>query len=140
MSRHGDLTARIALLVLLTAELMDLLDQSVVLTALPAIQESTGEGTSALQWLTTGYSLPVAVGLITGGRLGDLYGRRRILLIGTFVFTAAALMCGLAAGPGVPKLRDSARQASLRGGADLPTGRRAGTRDIRGGADGELSA
>ncbi|MGW7189941.1 MFS transporter, partial [Streptomyces sp. NPDC054838] len=95
------LAARIALLVLLTAELMDLLDQSVVLTALPAIQESTGVGPSALQWLTTGYSLPVAVGLITGGRLGDLYGRRKILLLGTVVFTAASLMSGLAAGPGV---------------------------------------
>lgn len=95
------LAARIALLVLLTAELMDLLDQSVVLTALPAIQESTGAGPSALQWLTTGYSLPVAVGLITGGRLGDLYGRRRILLMGTVVFTAASLMSGLAVGPGV---------------------------------------
>ncbi|WP_369359104.1 MFS transporter [Streptomyces sp. cg2] len=93
------LAARIALLVLLTAELMDLLDQSVVLTALPAIQESTGAGPSALQWLTTGYSLPIAVGLITGGRLGDLYGRRRILLLGTVVFTAASLLCGLAAGP-----------------------------------------
>ncbi|MGW7274528.1 MFS transporter [Streptomyces sp. NPDC054864] len=95
------LAARIALLVLLGAELMNLLDQSVVLTALPAIQESTGAGPAAVQWLTTGYSLPVAVGLITGGRLGDLYGRRRILLIGTAVFTAASLLCGLAAGPGV---------------------------------------
>ncbi|MFC8126155.1 MFS transporter [Streptomyces sp. NPDC057302] len=94
------LAARIALLVLLTAELMDILDQSVVLTALPAIQESTGAGPAALQWLTTGYSLPVAIGLITGGRLGDLYGRRRMLLIGTVVFTAASLLCGLAAGPG----------------------------------------
>ncbi|MGW4510299.1 MFS transporter [Streptomyces sp. NPDC004436] len=93
------LAARIALMVLLTAELMDLLDQSVVLTALPAIQESTGAGPSAVQWLTTGYSLPIAVGLITGGRLGDLYGRRRILLSGTVVFTAASLLCGLAAGP-----------------------------------------
>nr|WP_237527018.1 MULTISPECIES: MFS transporter [unclassified Streptomyces] len=80
---------------------MDILDQSVVLTALPAIQESTGAGPAAVQWLTTGYSLPVAVGLITGGRLGDLYGRRGILLIGTVVFTAASLLCGLATGPGV---------------------------------------
>ncbi|UQI45857.1 MFS transporter [Streptomyces sp. HU2014] len=88
-------------MVLLTAELMDILDQSVVLTALPAIQESTGAGPAALQWLTTGYSLPVAIGLITGGRLGDLYGRRRLLLIGTVVFTTASLLCGLAAGPGV---------------------------------------
>ncbi|MFE6163038.1 MFS transporter [Streptomyces sp. NPDC056486] len=95
------LAARIALLVLLGAELLNLLDQSVVLTALPAIQESTGAGPAAVQWLTTGYSLPVAVGLITGGRLGDLFGRRRILLIGTVIFTAASLLCGLAAGPGV---------------------------------------
>ncbi|MFL4493084.1 MFS transporter [Streptomyces sp. VTCC 41912] len=95
------LAARIALLVLLTAELMDILDQSVVLTALPSIQESTGAGPAALQWLTTGYSLPIAIGLITGGRLGDLYGRRRLLLIGTVVFTTASLLCGLATGPGV---------------------------------------
>ncbi|MCY0944801.1 MFS transporter [Streptomyces antarcticus] len=86
---------------LLGAELMNMLDQSVVLTALPAIQESTGAGPAAVQWLTTGYSLPVAVGLITGGRLGDIYGRRRILLIGTVVFTAASLLCGLATGPGM---------------------------------------
>ncbi|MFD3782260.1 MFS transporter [Streptomyces sp. NPDC058612] len=93
--------AWLALLVLLGAELMNMLDQSVVLTALPAIQESTGAGPAAVQWLTSGYSLPVAVGLITGGRLGDIYGRRRILLIGTVVFTAASLLCGLATGPGV---------------------------------------
>lgn len=95
------LAAWIALSVLLTAELMNMLDQSVVLTALPAIQESTGGGPVAVQWLTTAYSLPIAIGLITGGRLGDLYGRRRTLLIGTVVFTAASLLCGLATGPGV---------------------------------------
>ncbi|GAA3386810.1 MFS transporter [Streptomyces roseoviridis] len=100
LSKMG-LAAWIALLVLLGAELMDMIDQSVVLTALPAIQESTGAGPDAVQWLTTGYSLPIAVGLITGGRLGDLYGRRRILLIGTAVFTTASLLCGLAAGLGV---------------------------------------
>ncbi|WP_244291388.1 MFS transporter [Streptomyces subrutilus] len=95
------MAAWIALLVLLVAELMNMLDQSVVLTALPAIQESTGAGPAAVQWLTAGYSLPVAVGLITGGRLGDIHGRRRILLIGTVVFTTASLLCGFAAGPGV---------------------------------------
>ncbi|MFD4633744.1 MFS transporter [Streptomyces sp. NPDC058284] len=100
LSKMG-LAAWIALLVLLGAELMDMIDQSVVLTALPAIQESTGAGPDAVQWLTTGYSLPIAVGLITGGRLGDLYGRRKILLIGTVVFTTASLLCGLAAGPGM---------------------------------------
>ncbi|MEV5983305.1 MFS transporter [Streptomyces sp. NPDC052114] len=100
LSKTG-LAAWISLLVLLGAELMDMIDQSVVLTALPAIQESTGAGPDAVQWLTTGYSLPIAIGLITGGRLGDLYGRRRLLLIGTAVFTSASLLCGVAAGPGV---------------------------------------
>ncbi|MGX8906363.1 MFS transporter [Streptomyces netropsis] len=95
------LAARVALVVLLVAELMDILDQSVVLTALPAVQESTGAGPAAVQWLTAGYSLTVAVGLITGGRLGDIHGRRRILLLGTVSFTLASLLCGLAAGPGV---------------------------------------
>ncbi|MFI2242147.1 MFS transporter [Streptomyces chrestomyceticus] len=93
--------ARIALVVVLAAELMDLLDQSVVLTALPAIQASTGAGPAAVQWLTAGYSLTVAVGLVTGGRLGDLHGRRKILLVGTAVFTLASRLCGVATGPGV---------------------------------------
>ncbi|MFE3181119.1 MFS transporter [Streptomyces violascens] len=95
------LPARIALVVLLVAELMDILDQSIVLTALPAIQKSTGAGPAAVQWLTAAYSLMVAVGLITGGRLGDIYGRRRILLMGTVVFTMASLLCGLAIGTGL---------------------------------------
>ncbi|MFE9574503.1 MFS transporter [Streptomyces sp. NPDC006692] len=95
------LAARITLVVLLVAELMDILDQSVVLTALPVIQSSTGAGPAATQWLTAAYSLMVAVGLITGGRLGDIHGRRKILLIGTVVFTAASLLCGLATGAGV---------------------------------------
>ncbi|MER5811291.1 MFS transporter [Streptomyces sp. NPDC002033] len=93
--------ARIALVVLLVAELMDILDQSVVLTALPAVQESTGAGPAAVQWLTAGYSLTVAVGLITGGRLGDLHGRRKTLLVGTVAFTLASLLCGTATGAGV---------------------------------------
>ncbi|MFK0012961.1 MFS transporter [Streptomyces sp. NPDC091027] len=71
-----------------------------LLTALPAVQESTGAGPAALQWLTTGCSGPVAIGLITAGRLGDLYGRRGLLLAGTVVFTTASLLCGLASGPG----------------------------------------
>ncbi|MGW0537965.1 MFS transporter [Streptomyces sp. NPDC003032] len=93
--------ARIALAVVLVAELMNILDSSIVLTALPTLQESLGAGPAALQWVTAGYSLTIALGLITGGRLGDLYGRRRILLIGTAVFTLASLLCGLAADPGI---------------------------------------
>ncbi|GHC38680.1 MFS transporter [Streptomyces cinnamoneus] len=95
------LAARIALVVVLVAELMDVLDQSVVLTAVPTLQKSLGAGPAAVQWLTAGYALALALGLITGGRLGDAYGRRRVLLIGTAVFTAASLLCGLATSPGM---------------------------------------
>ncbi|MFE6157864.1 MFS transporter [Streptomyces sp. NPDC056486] len=93
--------SRIALLVVLVAELMDVLDQSVVLTAIPTLQESLGAGPAAVQWLTAGYALTLALGLITGGRLGDTYGRRKVFLIGTAVFTLASLLCGIATGPGM---------------------------------------
>ncbi|MFJ2770496.1 MFS transporter [Streptomyces sp. NPDC087300] len=94
------LAARIALVVVLVAELMDVLDQSVVLTAIPTLQHSLGATPAAVQWLTAGYALTLALGLITGGRLGDTYGRRRVFLIGTAVFTLASLLCGLATGAG----------------------------------------
>ncbi|GAA1541953.1 MFS transporter [Streptomyces albidochromogenes] len=85
--------------VVLTAELMNALDGSVVYTALPAIAADTGATTAALQWIDAAYVLTFALGLITGGRLGDLYGRRRIFLGGTAVFTLSSLLCGIASGP-----------------------------------------
>ncbi|MEU2512046.1 MFS transporter [Streptomyces syringium] len=95
------LAARIALVVVLVAELMDVLDQSVVLTAIPTLQQSLGASPAAVQWMTAGYALTLALGLITGGRLGDTYGRRKIFLIGTAVFTLASLLCGLATSSGM---------------------------------------
>lgn len=89
----------VTLAVVLTAELMNALDGSVVYTALPTIQADTGATTAALQWIDAAYTLTFALGLITGGRLGDLYGRKRIFLAGTAVFTMASLLCGIAAGP-----------------------------------------
>ncbi|MEG8178849.1 MFS transporter [Nocardia terpenica] len=93
--------ARIALAVLLTGELMNIVDDSVVLTAIPTLQQSLGAGPAAVQWVTAGYALTFALALITGGRLGDLYGRRKAFLLGTLGFTLASLLCGLAAGPGM---------------------------------------
>ncbi|MBF6333010.1 MFS transporter [Nocardia transvalensis] len=93
--------ARVALAVVLTGELMSILDDSVVLTAIPTLQQSLGAGPVAVQWLTAGYVLTFALGLITGGRLGDLYGRRKTFLLGTAGFTLASLLCGIAAGPGM---------------------------------------
>lgn len=89
----------IALAVVMTASFMDLVDATIVNVALPSIQRDTGAGFSALQWITAGYALAFAVGLITGGRLGDIYGRKRIFLVGTAGFTVASLLCGLAANP-----------------------------------------
>ncbi|MEV6071177.1 MFS transporter [Nocardia sp. NPDC052001] len=94
-------TARIALAVLLTGELMNIVDDSVVLTAIPTLQHSLGAGPAAVQWVTAGYALSFALALITGGRLGDIYGRRKVFLLGTIGFTLASLLCGLAADPGM---------------------------------------
>ncbi|MFI6866251.1 MFS transporter [Nocardia sp. NPDC050406] len=88
-------------MVLLTGELMNIVDDAVVLTAIPTLQQSLGAGAAAVQWVTAGYALAFALALITGGRLGDLYGRRKVFLLGTVGFTLASLMCGLAAGPGM---------------------------------------
>ncbi|MFC9435353.1 MFS transporter [Nocardia sp. NPDC057030] len=93
--------AKIALAVLLTGELMSILDDSVVVTALPTLQASLGAGPAAVQWLTAGYVLTFALGLITGGRLGDIFGRRKVFLLGTAGFTLASLLCGVATGPGL---------------------------------------
>lgn len=93
------LSAKIALAVVLVAELMNVLDHSIVLNAIPTLQQALGAEPAQVQWLTAGYGLAVALGLITCGRLGDIYGRRRVFLIGASVFTAASLLCGIALSP-----------------------------------------
>ncbi|MQY15944.1 putative transport protein HsrA [Streptomyces sp. RB5] len=89
----------IALAVLLTASFMDLVDATIVNIALPSIADDLGASYTALQWVTGGYALAFAIGLITGGRLGDIYGRRRVFLLGMGGFTAASLLCGIAGDP-----------------------------------------
>ncbi|MFI6505651.1 DHA2 family efflux MFS transporter permease subunit [Nonomuraea typhae] len=89
----------IALFVILAAEVMDLLDALITTIAAPTIQRELGGDNSLIQWLTAGYALAMAVGLITGGRLGDLYGRKRMFVIGAFGFTAASLLCGISGSP-----------------------------------------
>ncbi|MEU6710488.1 DHA2 family efflux MFS transporter permease subunit [Nonomuraea sp. NPDC046802] len=89
----------IALFVILAAEVMDLLDALVTAIAAPTIQRELGGSDSLVQWLGAGYTLAMAVGLITGGRLGDLYGRKRMFVIGALGFTAASLVCGVSVSP-----------------------------------------
>lgn len=85
----------------LAAALMNLLDANVVNIAAPTIHNDLGGSYSDLQWLTAGYTLAMAVGLLTGGRLGDMFGRKRTLLIGAVGFTAASLACALATSEGM---------------------------------------
>ncbi|AUG78173.1 MFS transporter [Kitasatospora sp. MMS16-BH015] len=95
----GDRRRWLALAVVMTASLMDLVDVTIVNIAMPSIRQETGASFSQLQWITAGYALAFAVGLITGGRLGDVYGRKRLFLLGIGGFTAASALCGLATGP-----------------------------------------
>lgn len=88
------------LLVLLTGIFITTLDFFIVNVAIPDIQTDLRAGATAIQWVVAGFGLALGGGLITGGRLGDLAGRRRMYALGLAVFTAASLACGLAPSPG----------------------------------------
>lgn len=88
-----------ALAIVMTAAFMDLVDVTIVNIAIPSITRETGASVSAIQWITAGYALAFAAGLITGGRLGDIYGRKRLFLIGIGGFTLASALCGFAPNP-----------------------------------------
>ncbi len=76
---------------------MIMLDNTVVNVALPSIQRDLGIGLSELEWTVNAYALTFAVLMLTGGKLADFLGRRRIFLIGLVTFTISSLACGLAA-------------------------------------------
>src|SRR5215475_8037286 len=79
---------------------MIMLDNTVVNVALPAIERDLGIGISELEWVVTAYALTFAALLITGGKLADMLGRRRVFVLGLVVFTGASLACGLAPSAG----------------------------------------
>ena len=85
-----------ALAVLGIAYLMVVLDISIVNVALPSIQRDLDFSPENLQWVVSGYALTFGGFLLLGGRLGDLFGHRRLFLIGVSLFTAASLGCGIA--------------------------------------------
>jgi len=87
------------LALVLAAECMDLLDGSIVNVAAPTIRTDLTASAAALQWIIGGYALAFAVGLITGARLGDRYGRKRLFVIGSAGFGAASLAAALAVSP-----------------------------------------
>src|SRR5579859_5972866 len=86
----------VALACVLTAMFMVLLDVSIVNVGIPAIRNNLHANNADIQFVVAGYALAYAVMLITGGRLGDIFGRKRLFLIGMAGFTAASALCGLA--------------------------------------------
>ncbi|WP_242906419.1 MFS transporter [Actinomadura terrae] len=84
---------------ILAATLLNLLDSTVVNVAAPAIRADLGGSLAALQWMAAGYTLALAVALLTGGRLGDMFGRRPVLLAGATGFLVASAACAFAWSP-----------------------------------------
>jgi EmrB/QacA subfamily drug resistance transporter len=85
----------LALYVLCAGVLMIVLDTTIVNVALPSIREDLGFTETSLVWVVNAYMLTFGGFLLLGGRLGDLYGRRRLFLLGITLFTLASLACGL---------------------------------------------
>ncbi|MGH2942480.1 MAG: MFS transporter [Solirubrobacteraceae bacterium] len=89
-------TRWLALIVLCMGDVMIVLDTTVVNVALPSIRDDLGFSETSLAWVVNAYLLTFGGFLLLGGRLGDLFGHRRLFLIGIALFTAASLACGLA--------------------------------------------
>ena len=78
------------------ASSLSFVEGSVLNVALPAIRASYGAGAAEVQWVVNAYLLPLSALLLLGGALGDHFGRRRLLVMGTSLFTAASILCALA--------------------------------------------
>ena len=96
-----DLRRQVALVVMLTGIFVTIMDTSIVNVAIPSIQSTLGASFAEAELVVAGYAFTFAVGLITGGRLGDIFGQRRMFLIGFAAFTLASALCGLAPWPTV---------------------------------------
>jgi EmrB/QacA subfamily drug resistance transporter len=91
----------VALAIVALAFVMDLLDSTIVNVAIPTIRDNLGASYAAIQWVVAGYALTFATLLVTGGRMGDVYGYKKVFLGGVAGFTAASLLSGLSANPGM---------------------------------------
>ena len=94
-------TQWLALAVMLTGAFLPILDFTIVNLALPSIRQSLSASSAQVQFVISAYAATYAVMLITGGRLGDLFGRKRMFLIGVAGFSVASLLCGFATSPTV---------------------------------------
>src|SRR3954468_6782757 len=82
--------------VVIAASVMDLLDSTIAQTAAPAIRADLGGTFTQLEWISAAYTLAMAVGLLVGGRLGDIFGRRQVMLAAMGGFMGASVLCALA--------------------------------------------
>ena len=89
----------LALVVMLAGAFMTLIDMTVVNVAVPSIQSGLGAAYAEVEWVITGYALSYGLLLVAGGRLGDLYGHRRLFLLSLSGFVAASVLCGLTRTP-----------------------------------------
>jgi EmrB/QacA subfamily drug resistance transporter len=101
MTITDDRTRWLALYTLCAASLMIVLDATIVNVALPSIRDDLGFDESSLAWVVNAYTLTFGGLLLLGGRLGDLYGPRRLFLFGIGLFTLASLACGLSTSQGM---------------------------------------
>src|ERR1700733_8693319 len=98
--RIGARAGGLGFAVVLAAMVMDLLDSTIAQTAAPAIRRELGGSFASLEWISAAYTLAMSVTLLLGSRLGDILGRRRVLLTGVGAFGAASALCALAPTPG----------------------------------------
>src|SRR3977135_2663129 len=85
----------LSLMILCTGFLLIVVDMTIVNVALPSIQRDMGFSQSGLAWVINAYLIAFGGFLLLAGRLGDLFGRKRIYLIGLGIFTSASLLCGV---------------------------------------------
>lgn len=89
------------LLVMLSGTFMVVLDFFIVNVALPSLQHDLHASAGTLQFVVAAYGIAIAAGLVTGGRLGDIFGRRRMFMLGMLLFAIASLLCGVAPNGGL---------------------------------------
>src|SRR5690349_808048 len=100
LSSTGDRRRWMALVVVCLAQLMIVLDTTIVNVALPSIQHDLGFTQGNLTWVVNAFLVTFGSFLLLAGRLGDLVGRKRVFLTGVLVFTAASALCGFAPSQG----------------------------------------
>jgi EmrB/QacA subfamily drug resistance transporter len=99
-TRSGARRRWLGLGAVLVAAFIQLLDITVVNVAAPTIRQDLGATYTEIEWVVAAYQLAFAAVLLTGGRLGDVFGRRRVFVVGALAFAATSLLCGIAPGPG----------------------------------------